>query len=155
MRISQFPMEASDTDGFEPSTGMDESLTKALAIRSSVSNDSDVLSITNLETQKCAVTAAGTPNAKDHRQNCPAARSVALRTSIVQIELPGQVRNALVTTRRLLIFRANIAFIGEPTANENGHASCEVSSRHERRVKDRFSGLLSGIGGCRCPDRDT
>jgi hypothetical protein len=126
MRISQFPMEASDTNGFEPSTGMDESLTKPLAIRSLVSNVSDVLSITSLEMQKCAMSAAGTPNAKDHRQNCPPARSVALRTSIVQIVLTGQVRNALVTTRRLLIFRANITFIGEQTANENGHASCEV-----------------------------
>jgi hypothetical protein len=64
MRISQFPMEASDTDGFEPSTGMDESLTYALAIRSSVSNLSGVLFITNLEMQKCVVSAAGTANAK-------------------------------------------------------------------------------------------
>jgi hypothetical protein len=49
-------MEASDTDGFEISTGIDESL--ALAISSSVSNVSDVLFIAILEMQKCAVSAA-------------------------------------------------------------------------------------------------
>ena len=55
MRISQFPMEASDTDGFETSTGIDASL--ALAISSLVSSASDVLFIAILEMQKCTVSA--------------------------------------------------------------------------------------------------
>jgi hypothetical protein len=66
MRISQLPIETIKTDASGLSSGMHQSVTQALAIRSSRAV-SDVLFITDLENAKKRWSAASTVNAKKVR----------------------------------------------------------------------------------------